>query len=91
MASDSFEPLVGCYRCRHRTASPGSAHSRCRAAGDPMEAFFAILIGRTADLPRVELDPHGVRNGWAFWPVDFDPVWVRSCSAFDPVQAQAPA
>lgn len=30
----------------------------------------------------VDLNPHGVKHGWATWPIDFDPVWVESCDEF---------
>lgn len=32
----------------------------------------------------VDLDPHGVKNGWASWPLDFDPVWIRKCMFYHP-------
>ncbi len=25
---------------------------------------------------------HGIRKGWFFWPVNFDPVWLESCDGF---------
>ena len=28
-------------------------------------------------------DPHGIKNGWFFWPSDFDPVWVLSCDGWE--------
>ena len=31
----------------------------------------------------VELDEHGVENGWANWPLDFDPTWVKYCAFFN--------
>ncbi len=30
----------------------------------------------------IKLNPHGVKNGWANWPFDFDPVWVEKCDVF---------
>lgn len=30
----------------------------------------------------VNLNNHGVQSGWAFWPYDFDPVWVDSCDSY---------
>jgi len=27
-------------------------------------------------------DPHGIRSGWFFWPLNFDPVWLTSCNGF---------
>jgi hypothetical protein len=26
---------------------------------------------------------HGVRNGWFFWPINFDPVWLQNCTGFE--------
>ncbi len=31
----------------------------------------------------IVLNLHGVRNGWAFWPFNFDPTWVISCEGFE--------
>lgn len=28
-------------------------------------------------------DPHGIRSGWFFYPINFDPVWkTKKCSNF---------
>jgi hypothetical protein len=34
----------------------------------------------------VELNPNGISNGWANWPLDFDPVWVDSCKFYSEKQ-----
>lgn len=57
-----------------------------------MMKIFAIFasVGRVApvvNLPgavklRVKLHETGVRNGWANWPFNFDPVWLVACSGF---------
>jgi len=26
--------------------------------------------------------PHGIRNGWFNWPLNFDPVWLIDCTGF---------
>jgi len=26
--------------------------------------------------------PHGIKNGWFFWPVNFDPIWLENCDGF---------
>ena len=36
---------------------------------------MAMLKIRAAD--------HGVRNGWFEWPVNFDPIWLESCTGFE--------
>lgn len=36
------------------------------------------MVGLTAD-------PHGVENGWALWPYNYDPVWlIGVCVAYTP-------
>ena len=27
-------------------------------------------------------DPHGIKNGWFMWPLNFDPTWLISCDGF---------
>jgi len=27
-------------------------------------------------------NPHGIKNGWFRWPVNFDPIWLVSCDGF---------
>jgi hypothetical protein len=36
----------------------------------------------------VKGDPIGIRGGWFFWPLTFDPVWLRSCDGFSPKNAE---
>jgi len=32
---------------------------------------------------KVESNPHGVINGWCWWPLNFDPIWIESCTGFE--------
>ena len=32
---------------------------------------------------KVKGDRHGIKNGWFFWPINFDPVWLESCNSFE--------
>lgn len=34
-------------------------------------------------LAKVTGDPHGIRSGWFFWPLLFDPTWLVSCDGFE--------
>ncbi len=81
-----------CYECKHRGSIIGSAHSSCgviRSTGSEkgMELEFMLAM-RQVEMkdqdgnPIVDIDPHGIRNGWAAWPIDFDPVWIRSCKFY---------
>lgn len=59
-----------CYQCPHREQVPGSAHSQCNAIKNG--------VGEVKNLKNlITLDPHGVKMGWCFWPINFDPVWVE--------------
>lgn len=67
-----------CYTCKYRSDVPGSADSSCNVA-----AFFAQSGGNFTSL---KLNQHGMKNGWAFWPVDFDPCWVERCNFYEEVK-----
>ena len=28
-------------------------------------------------------NPHGVANGWFFWPANFDPIWLQNCDGYE--------
>ncbi len=30
----------------------------------------------------VEGNPHGIKNDWFMWPLNFDPIWLTSCDGF---------
>jgi hypothetical protein len=30
----------------------------------------------------VEGDERGIKGGWFIWPLNFDPVWLKSCNGF---------
>ena len=42
---------------------------------------------------KVTGDKYGIRSGWFFWPYNFDPIWLESCTGFEKKEAisQAPA
>lgn len=39
-------------------------------------------IGCANRKARVEGSPHGIKNGWFYWPLLFDPTWLVSCDGF---------
>ena len=53
--------MLPCYSCAYKDEVPGSAHIRCR------------LLWTTERRP--EGAPHGVRNGWFIFPLNYDPTW----------------
>lgn len=84
-----------CYNCKFRGTVPGSAHSSCKviretASDTPRAIELEMLLSthmvemtdqKTGE-PMVKLNEHGIKNGWANWPIDFDPTWVESCRFF---------
>ena len=32
---------------------------------------------------KVEGNPMGIRQGYFFWPYNFDPTWLKSCTGFE--------
>ena len=90
--------LMKCYKCIHRGSVPGSAYSSClvlKKAINPTDLFVfeellashqAILEVTNSEteekIPLVNMNPHGVKNGLANWPLDFDPVWINDCISF---------
>lgn len=92
---------MSCYNCKYRGSVPGSAHSRCNLIKEIDSTNSVILeeLFLTGKLSftfkndagieenAIKLNPHGVKNGWAYWPLDFDPIWVESCK-FEELQIQ---
>jgi hypothetical protein len=76
---------MNCYNCKHHGEVAGSAHSSCKVLDkhpDLMIQCFiaATTLGKVGDF--VKLHPHGVKNGWACWPLNFDPCWVEECKFY---------
>jgi hypothetical protein len=88
--------MANCMNCKFRVKTIGSHHSQCKhpalkpivdgplgkfgslMGGDPA---FTIAILRAA--PVVEINPHGFVNGWANWPLNFDPIWITECLIYE--------
>lgn len=80
-----------CYKCKHRRPLAWSAHSECAHPGiQPAERIlqpFLIPNGiRRGAAVRLGITwhQHGADSGWFMWPMDFDPVWLQTCSGFTP-------
>jgi len=60
-----------CYKCGYKGNNPGSAHIRCRF--DWAKSGIKMPMG----------NPHGVRNGWFIFPLNYDPTWmIGECLSF---------
>jgi hypothetical protein len=97
MIKENFEiEPSNCFQCIHRETVPGSAHSSCTLYNTELSGYMLAnevvrgnmlqikleVNGEERRIPVIKVDPHGIKNGWAFWPVNFDPVWVSECIMF---------
>lgn len=67
---------MNCWDCKHSETNPGDCHLTCR------KGMNEVFKGASTDT-HVKLNPHGVKMGWAYWPLNFDPVWIESCDGFE--------
>lgn len=50
-----------------------------------MDAFVCLFEPECAfDLMGVRGSEHAIKNGWFYWPWNFDPTWLESCNGFEP-------
>lgn len=75
-----------CSNCKFKAELGYTHHITCKALDEvapelKVTAFaLAQVTGKVGSY--VSLNPHGVKNGWADWPLEFDPVWVEECKFF---------
>ena len=85
-----------CYKCKYRRDVLGSAHSSCAHPefgfdeNDSTGILLSLLSSGirlprldVPETPKVKLNQHGVDEGWANHPYNFDPVWVEECDGFE--------
>jgi hypothetical protein len=71
-----------CYECKHRCNTMGSHHSECK---HPDSFFLMVASMIEPRSSKVKGNPHGIANGWFYWPLNFDPVWLESCELFEKI------
>ena len=78
------EPL--CYKCKYRENVPGDAHSCCCYPGNDTTIFAILSQSNMLQAIKLEIkaDAYGIRRGWFMWPINFDPVWLKSCKGYTP-------
>ena len=85
MSNCSDKP--NCYNCKWRRNVPGDVHSRCVFPGTDSNIFTGLFSDQNgAMLTKLGIvaNPHGVRNGWFIWPMNFDPTWLLKCNGYTP-------
>ena len=78
-----------CYKCKYSQSIPGDAHTKCGHPDlkDGLDILSAISVLHTTETKApfiVKGSTHGIKNGWFFWPLNFDPVWLERCDGFTP-------
>lgn len=75
-----------CYRCKHRRGLTYSCHSSCE---HPLMSGKARVLALATGINPLGVtgSEHGLKNGWFFWPLDFDPVWLETCDGFDEIES----
>ena len=78
---------ANCYECKHRRDLSYSAHSECKHPAlegkGRVLAIACIMSGGKFPPFNLTGNAHGIRSGWFAWPLDYDPVWLDSCAAFE--------
>lgn len=74
-----------CYECKWRGMVAGSAHSCCNYPGTDtgILSFFAKVNLEIGMKLHIKGNPHGIKNGWFMWPVNFDSTWLENCDGFE--------
>lgn len=81
-------PNPNCYECKFRGNNPGDHHSRCNHPTVSGSNWLLAMAGMIPDAIKVTASPHGIRSGWLSWPMNFDPVWLQSCTGFIPKETK---
>ena len=76
-----------CYTCKYRGRGrvPGKALSCCNYPGNKTGIFTAFDKANAKNMSklRIKADRVGIQNGWFFWPINFDPVWLIHCNGYE--------
>lgn len=76
---------MNCLNCKNcGPIALGSGHHRtCNAItsdlGEQLLLTQLSITDKETGKDAVVQNPHGVKNGWCIWPVNFDPVWIDEC------------
>jgi len=86
---------MDCWKCKWSREIPGDTHLRCVHPktgideDDALGQLLSLLGNRTASMMntglKVKINPHGLKNGWANHPFNFDPIWIEECEGFEEV------
>lgn len=91
LESLGYNDKPNCYECKFRRELGYSSHSKCVVLTDKLEGERKKQVEDLIDLlgsdllksGQIKFNQHGVDNGWASWPSNFDPSWLEKCEFFE--------
>lgn len=81
--------MMNCNKCKFHESIPGDSHISCTILPVQARCYATVLVNLTAKIGTqtgidLTFEPHGVAMGWCNWPINYDPIWVKSCNQFVP-------
>jgi hypothetical protein len=79
---------MNCFECIHHDTIPGNAHLLCKhpEGKNPANMLLAYFRQQACNpnlgVLGIVVNEHGLQNGWVFWPLNFDSIWIESCNGF---------
>ena len=79
---------MNCSECVYHTTIIGSSHLSCnhpeaRSGEGMLLSYFRQRDGKSnIDVLGIVINEIGLKNGWAFFPWNFDQIWIDSCNGF---------
>lgn len=57
-------------------------NEKCRSCKYKTNNAGTHHVGCSKKMAHVSINPHGLANGWAYHPFDFDPIWIEACDSY---------
>jgi hypothetical protein len=84
---------MNCHDCIYKKSIPGNTHISCAGPATILKSetvSYLLAIAPSSivieNKPIVTIDEHGTKKGWAYWPINFDPIWIISCNIKKEIQ-----
>lgn len=69
-----------CNNCQWSTPGiSGSHHKGCNWHNYGQFNLLTCAFKGIINGSHIKINEHGAKNGWAEWPLDFDPIWIEEC------------
>lgn len=89
-----------CFKCRWKRKISGSSHISCghpsieEIRDNPLFVIM-VFLSEAGRLPpmcldikglNIEADELAIQKGWFNFPFSFDPVWLKRCDGYEPIE-----